>query len=532
MSLRGVSRPRRTIRRATLTALLACLLATAATAWGVAALQSGQERRLLETRAAETSLVLTQAANAIPERLRAQGAVLRVSGLSTAAYEQVASADPGNGRVGSAYAWLAPTGSGEFRVLATSGTGFTTGQVIGGSRAEAMSRALRTDKVSPSSLSGPERLLGFALGPPAAPDGTVLYFQSALGPTTSAPSGQNGGDPFAELDVVLYGTGTEDASQLLVATTRALPLRGAVRHQVLQVGDAQWLLDVKAQQPLVGPLAAAAPWMAAVTGLIGSLLVATIVETVGRRRDVAFALYASQRASAELLQRSLLPHLPQLEGLDIGARYLAGSTDQQVGGDWFDVFPVRGGGVGVVIGDVIGHDLAAAGAMAQVRSALRAYAVDGACPADVLDRLDRLVTTFEIAELVTATYGVLAPAAADGSRIWTWSNAGHLPTLLRLPDGATAPIHGGESLLLGTPMTVVREQADCVLPAGSTLLLFTDGLVEVPGGSIDEAVAALCASVQSEPAGTCADDVCARMTSTRAQGPRRDDVAVLAVRLV
>ena len=106
-----------------------------------------------------------------------------------------------------------------------------------------------------------------------------------------------------------------------------------------------------------------------------------------------------ERELSAALQRSLLPTLPDLPGISCAARYLVGSAHAQVGGDWYDLFALPDGAIGVAIGDVMGHDLAAAAAMGQLRSVLRSYAYEGSSPSVVLDRLDRLVQDFEMAQL-------------------------------------------------------------------------------------------------------------------------------------
>jgi serine phosphatase RsbU (regulator of sigma subunit) len=104
------------------------------------------------------------------------------------------------------------------------------------------------------------------------------------------------------------------------------------------------------------------------------------------------------------LQGSLLPTLPRLAGISSAARYLAGGPDAQVGGDWYDLFALPDGAIGVAVGDVMGHDVAAAAEMGQLRSVLRSYAYEGSSPSTVLDRLDRLVQAFDMAQLATAVY--------------------------------------------------------------------------------------------------------------------------------
>jgi serine phosphatase RsbU (regulator of sigma subunit) len=266
-----------------------------------------------------------------------------------------------------------------------------------------------------------------------------------------------------------------------------------------------------------------------VLGLLGSLLVVAVIESAARRRDAALALYAGEHQLAETLQRSLLPQLPVLPGLDLAARYLAGGSGQMVGGDWFDVFPVSGDRVGIAVGDVIGHDLEAASAMAQIRATLRAYAVDGDPPVTVINRLDHLVDRFALTQLVTVMYGVLEPPAADGSRLLRWTNAGHLPPLLRQPSGHVEPLVGGDSVVIGAPIAAAHAQAECVVQPGSTLVLFTDGLVERPGGSLDDTMQQLSDSVAA--ADGDADSLCEQVLGELSVPLLRDDVALLAVRL-
>src|SRR5205823_2801760 len=211
-----------------------------------------------------------------------------------------------------------------------------------------------------------------------------------------------------------------------------------------------------------------------------------VVETVARRRDAALELYQVEHKVAEALQLSLLPNLPELDGLELAARYLASGPGQQVGGDWFDAFPVAGGRCGLAVGDVIGHDVAAASAMAQIRALLRGYAVDGDSPSAVLARLERVVDDLHVTQLVTVFYGLLDAPAPDGSRRLHYSNAGHVPPVLRLPDGAVTSLAGGASVVIGAPIASDYSEDEVVLAAGSTLALFTDGLVEVPGGSLTD----------------------------------------------
>ena len=157
---------------------------------------------------------------------------------------------------------------------------------------------------------------------------------------------------------------------------------------------------------------------------------------VGRRAGLAvdnIRLYSAEHAAAETLQRSLLPVLSEVPGLELCAHYLPSSSAGAVGGDWYDVLELPDGATGVAIGDVMGHDLSAAAAMGQLRSVLRSYAWEGDRPAQVLDRLNRLVQGLDMAQLATCVYARLT--RVDGGGELVWSNAGHLSPLVRLPDG-------------------------------------------------------------------------------------------------
>lgn len=181
----------------------------------------------------------------------------------------------------------------------------------------------------------------------------------------------------------------------------------------------------------------------------------------------------SVQAAALTLQRSLLPAaLKQPEGLALAARYVPAEGD--LGGDWYDVFELPGGRLGVVMGDVVGHGLDAAVVMGRLRSALRAYALDHEDPAEVLHRLDRKICHFEPGALATVLFGVSHHPYDQ----WLFSSAGHYPPLVAAP-GATAVVAQVEpDRLLGLDPDRARRRATVAVPAGGFLCLFTDGLVE------------------------------------------------------
>jgi phosphoserine phosphatase RsbU/P len=228
------------------------------------------------------------------------------------------------------------------------------------------------------------------------------------------------------------------------------------------------------------------------------------------------------RAAALALQRSLLPtRPPAVEGLDIAARYIPGA-EVGVGGDWYDLFPLPSGHVGIVIGDVAGNGLRAAVVMGRIRSALRAYALETTDPADVLTRLDRKIQVFEIDTMATAIYAIIDPSHTA----MTLSVAGHLPPVLVEATGNANTLNIPTDLPLGAYPDAPRRTTTVDLPPGSTLLLYTDGLVERRDRPLPDGIRLLL----NDAVPGKAEDLCSRVTTRLLpdEGPT-DDVAVLAI---
>ncbi len=210
----------------------------------------------------------------------------------------------------------------------------------------------------------------------------------------------------------------------------------------------------------------------------------TVIE-LGRRVALMLEnarLYEEQRRIGRALQSSLLSGAGDaVSGLTTAVRYDVATSDAEVGGDWYDVFKLAGGRLGVVIGDVVGRGLAAASVMGKLRSALRALAFVHDDPGDVLTALDRFALSTEGAPYSSVVYTVLDPV--DG--LLTYASAGHPPPFIVAPDGSTTFLDGGRATLLGANGSDARRSSAVVtLAPGSTLVLYTDGLVERRGESI------------------------------------------------
>jgi stage II sporulation SpoE-like protein/PAS domain-containing protein len=246
-------------------------------------------------------------------------------------------------------------------------------------------------------------------------------------------------------------------------------------------------------------------------------------------------LFARQTQLTEALQRSLLTD-PRGSGLGaIEVRYTPAAEAARVGGDWYDAFPQPGGATTLVIGDVVGHDTAAAAAMGQLRSLLRGVAAySGAGPAEVLRGLDEAMATLGVdtyATVAVARFERTPEEAAAGRTRMCWASAGHFPPLVLDPHGrpVVLPAHPGD-LLLGVDPSSVRVESTLVLEAGSTVLLFTDGLVERRGLDLDAGLARL-AAVVAELGGRPLDELCDEVIERLVHGHPEDDVALVALRL-
>lgn len=252
-------------------------------------------------------------------------------------------------------------------------------------------------------------------------------------------------------------------------------------------------------------------------------------------------LYAEQRELAETLQRSMMTAPPEPDHLQVAVRYVPAAETARVGGDWYDAFLQPGGATMIVIGDVVGHDTAAAAAMGQLRSILRGIAVTtNAGPAESLTRLDEAIATLLIdttATVVAARLEQSPEDRQDGVTRLRWSNAGHPPPLVACPgadDGVRVDVLQADrpDLLLGLSSDADRHESVAELQRGSTVLLYTDGLVERRDQPLEEGVARLAAELSDlEASGADLETLCDALL-TRMLGERpEDDVALVAVRL-
>jgi serine phosphatase RsbU (regulator of sigma subunit)/anti-sigma regulatory factor (Ser/Thr protein kinase) len=230
----------------------------------------------------------------------------------------------------------------------------------------------------------------------------------------------------------------------------------------------------------------------------------------------------AQRNVVEAMQRAMLPAaLPVIPGIQLTATYRPASVDARVGGDWYDVFELGRGRIALVIGDVVGRGVEAGALMAQVRTALRAYALEGHRPVDVVDLLNRMFAAVRPTKLTTLAYLVLDPEAGS----LTIVSAGHLPPIVVDPGGRARLLDVEGDPPVGAFRAVVYREQRVVIEPGSRVVLVTDGAAEVRGEPIDAGLERLRTRCEqeSDPRRLC-DAIAAGEISG---GPSEDDVAVL-----
>jgi GAF domain-containing protein len=328
------------------------------------------------------------------------------------------------------------------------------------------------------------------------------------------------------------------------------PITDAMRsHEPVYVETREAILDRYPQQAHVLDFTGEHAWAVAPLAIGGRAVAALsfgwfqpqsfsperrqLIETLSRQCAQALdrtRKHESERQIAETLQRSMLPdRLPDVDGVSLAARYVPGTAGMEVGGDWFDVLPLESGRLGLAVGDVVGKGVRAASTMGQLRNALRAFALEQLRPATAVARLNALVDTFADVPFATLVYLTLDPVR----RVCRYTTAGHLPPLVLHPEGTVERLGEGRSLPLGVGPDVEFSQATAELEPGATIILYTDGLVERPGSSLEDGLQRLEQSLSGggtaalDP-GPLADRVLATLL---AEGGPRDDVALLVVTL-
>lgn len=506
--------------------LLVGLVVTGALAWAANVANGDSAHRLLELEVSQAAATLAGALPATQATLVADYEVADATRASIPIFKSFNAPEVGpDARFVSVSLWR--IGGTSPRLLATAGA---VPDLAGGpgEAAAFFARVHPSPALSVTGiLGGPGRRLGYAEVPPGARSNLAVYAESALPPNGSMTLKRR--SAFSDLNFALY-LGRTQARADLLESSGGPSVSGQQVSTSVPFGDTSITLVGSQRRPITGGVSESLAWIVGIVGVILALAASLIAQGLvdRRRRAEGLAaenqrLYGEQRAVAAVLQHALLPgRLPEVAGVEVAVRYVAGVDGIDVGGDWYDLIPMDGGTCMLVIGDVSGRGLGAATTMASLRFAIRAYVAQGDEPNVVLDKLGELLSVERDGHFATAICGHVDVA---GHRI-TLANAGHLPALL--VDGDAAAFIEGP---VGPPIGVCqRARSACVtvsVPAGATVLVVTDGLVERRGESIDEGLERLRHSVGA--AAGPLDDVLGRVLGELVPRGSDDDIAMLGM---
>jgi len=324
---RPTTSARRRLRSLSVVFLVLLVSASGAAAWTVRGLVDKHERVLLKERAAEVNLVLGNLISATQARLNLIGTVTRVSGDSAASFREVAGLGD---KTLAAVGIIGETPDG-FVAEFAGGPHLAVGQVLTGPRADAVRRALEVPTIVSTRVMEADgvKTIGFALGPPAAPPGSVVYRESIIRPET--PSATTESAPFSELIGSLYASPDPDPAQLLLTSARPgkPPVPAGSIQRPFVAGDSNWLLSVAAEKPLVGSLVQRLPYIVLAVGLVVSMAVFAVVDAMIRRRDYALALVEERTGELQESLASLkAAREDAVEGSRLKSQFLANMSHE------------------------------------------------------------------------------------------------------------------------------------------------------------------------------------------------------------
>jgi serine phosphatase RsbU (regulator of sigma subunit) len=383
---------------------------------------------------------------------------------------------------------------------------------------------------------GPSNYLGFATSLPGTGERYAIYAERPLPADKRASVARN--SAFSDLNYAIYLGRSDDQASLLATDLSQLPIEGRRTTVRVPFGDNTLTTVVTAKSPLAGTVTTWLPWIFAVLGVLLTIAAVWITERLVRRRrgaeraevetrhlyDRLEMLYGQQRTIAETLQKALLPQvLPSIPGLEVAVQYLPGSTGVDIGGDWYSLVDLDDGRFVFVIGDVSGRGLSAASTMAALQFTSRAYAMDGDSPAEILEKCSKQLDVDADGHFATVLVG-----SGDVERHEiVLANAGHLNPFLI--DGE----HGDfVSTQVGVPVGISGEMYEPVpisVPRHSTLIAFTDGLVERRKESLDTGLKRLAGAAVAHR-GSSLNDMVTEIATELGGDVSEDDIAILAVR--
>jgi len=485
------------LRPLTLGIVCASLILTVALTWVVRVANQHTNHRLLDQQVQQAAAALSAALPATQSHLLDAAQVAIATKADPQVFQRfMAPQLAADKTIASVSLWQ--LNSGTPRLLATAGQ---PPLLVSLGRAEQFFSTVRPSKdlLVAGILPGTPRRVGYAVMPDGETAGLAVYAEQLLPPSTRVgriPASS----PFADLDFAFYLGDKPVESQLVEATTPT-PIKGHTASATVPFGNTSLLLVATTNKPLAGGLSQALWWIVLAVGCALSLASGFTLEYVGRRRVAAEALaaenerlYVQQKDIAATLQHALLPELPSLgSGVEVAARYLAGSDGLDVGGDWYDVIRTDDDRCLFFVGDVSGRGLKAATTMASLRFAIRAYVVQGDPIDVVLLKIGDLLDIERDNHFAT----VLAGEIDFQSRRATFASAGHFMPLLVSSAGAEL-VAGEVAPPIGVGSANRPPTSTVQLPPDATMLAFTDGVVERKGELIDIGLDRLCSVASAD----------------------------------
>jgi len=508
--------------------LLAGLALTGALVWSAAQIHQHNESRLLQVELHQAASVVSVALPSIESPVTAAADFAGVNDGNPQQFQKyMAPFVAGGSLFVSASLWNT---SGPVPVMvasvgAPSSASATPSGGIPGFVAAAKKTPLDVDNL----LGSPEPTLDYAAPSQFAPQSWVVFADTVFPKNRKLTLTQN--SAFAQLTYAIYLGSSSNPADLLAASPGGFSLGAGAVTTSIPLGNTDITLKAKADGELGGTLLARLPWIIGIVGAILAIIAAILSEYLVRRRRQAewFAsenrrLYREQLSIAEILQHALLPQdLPHINGIETAARYVAGREGTDVGGDWYDIIPIDDARFVFVVGDVSGHGVEAATIMARLHFAIRAYAAQGDSPEVILTKLGHLLNLERDKSFAT----ILCCTVDVSDHSITMVNAGHPPLLVmngKDGDFVKTTIFPPVGVLDSTdyrPVTIT-------VPDHSTILAFTDGLVERRGEIIDTGLERLRALTSGPP--LVLDDLLSKVLVEMRNGVQTDDLAILAVR--
>ena len=505
---------------------------TSALTWGAVTIHAHNESRLLDVELGQAASIVSVAIPSIESPLTSASNIASVTNGDPTQFRKYMGPYAYVGPYGitglfaSASLWhVTAAGPREVASVGNPRAGAEPADGIVGFVAEARNS---TSVVVDNLLGSARPTIVYAVTSQFSPGTWVVFGDTVLPKDHRLPIGDS--PVFAQLRYALYlGHLTKPVD--LIAASNALPLGSNAHSEAIPLGNTVITFVAAPNGELGGTLLARLPLIVGVVGGVLSLIAALLCEYLVRRRRQAEWLasenrrmYREQRSIAEILQHALLPEaLPEIAGVETAARYVAGRDGTDVGGDWYDVIPLDDSRFVFVVGDVSGHGVGAAAIMARLHFSIRAYAAQGDSPELILNKLCHLLSLERDQSFATILCGVVNVT----DHTITLVNAGHPPLLLL--NGKTGDF---VKTTIFPPVGVVdsarHEPVTLTVPERSTILAFTDGLVERRGEIIDTGLERLRSLTSGSP--LVLDDLLSKLLVEMSNGGYKDDIAILAVR--